>query len=898
MAPTSDQHLKSISLRLDLAEPERFSHYHPTSNSLRVMRAVYAGEPNQASIVVAAYGSGKSLATGAALLLARNDPKARKVLRQAAARISPEHRAERQRMEERLGSNQRGLALALEGYCGDLPAALHAAAKPQLPQLRRNQHLLRLLESILEHARQRKLAPVAIVWDEFGRHIEELARRGHLEAMHEVQRLAEWVARQQEPRVTLTLLLHQNFVNYAGGASQSAGSGLRKIEGRFESIRFVEDSKEIHQLIASLIDGRHGLLVKPTLRAMQAQAKRLHKLGLFSGHSAGDLAQTLLRAYPLHPLALHALPRVAARLAQNERTVFAFVHSAALDRDTGLRELYDFFAPAMQTDSGVGGTYKRWLETEAALAKASNPAEEEIIAATALLTIGTGGERSRLKRNLLEQAGHGGTQVARRAIEALVRRRLLRYRKSSDDIAVTHGIDLDLTGALREEKARLDAGFDTIAALNEEQPPPVWYPHVHNVDRCLRRYFTSVCVAVPTLLEQGAEHEQLRLKLGEDGRMIYCLGGDRKTRGELEKLVTQLSRKQPRLAFVIPATEHSLKDLLLEAKALRELLADPKVTEEDPYVQPELENMLDAALGDLRRILARTLLPEGSNAWYLGGKRMLCRDEEELATALSELCEKVYKLTPRLNLETLVRQKPSPVMRNACKRLMLPVMNQADQPDLGMDVKSTSAHASIYRNLVRDKVYRKGNWLKPTAIKDEGLKVIWARYEDFFATPGKDKRPADLAAELASPPFGLRAGLFPLYFGIGLVAFGRCLTIKDSKGVYLPDVLGSDIEAICAQPDAYRVDVYKKPSGRYLEQLVEAFHGEPDASGDLLRQLYDALAQWRLQLPEGALKSRRGTEQQREFRNLVARPHDPAELAFEKFPAITGSNVVRDILAY
>ena len=50
--------LRSVSLRDDLAVPARLAHYRPTRRSLPVTRAVLEGD---ATMVIAAYGSGKSL---------------------------------------------------------------------------------------------------------------------------------------------------------------------------------------------------------------------------------------------------------------------------------------------------------------------------------------------------------------------------------------------------------------------------------------------------------------------------------------------------------------------------------------------------------------------------------------------------------------------------------------------------------------------------------------------------------------------------------------------------------------------------------------------------------------------------------------------------------------------
>ncbi|MBF2735486.1 MAG: hypothetical protein ISN26_05345, partial [Betaproteobacteria bacterium AqS2] len=138
-----------------------------------------------------------------------------------------------------------------------------------------------------------------------------------------------------------------------------------------------------------------------------------------------------------------------------------------------------------------------------------------------------------------------------------------------------------LSGALREEKTRLDAGFDPIAALNEEHPAPAWHPHVHNVEHRIRRFFASHCVAAAELLRLGSKHPLLQPRRGEDGRVIYCLGPRGGADEKLAKLAKRLSDKEKRLVLCIPAEEHDLKDLLLETKALRRLLDSPKLVDEE-----------------------------------------------------------------------------------------------------------------------------------------------------------------------------------------------------------------------------------------------------------------------------------------------------------------------------
>lgn len=68
---------RAINLEFDVQAPERLSHYQPTSRSLPVVEAVLGRDP---TLVIAAYGSGKSLAAGVGALLTANEARARHVV--------------------------------------------------------------------------------------------------------------------------------------------------------------------------------------------------------------------------------------------------------------------------------------------------------------------------------------------------------------------------------------------------------------------------------------------------------------------------------------------------------------------------------------------------------------------------------------------------------------------------------------------------------------------------------------------------------------------------------------------------------------------------------------------------------------------------------------------------
>jgi hypothetical protein len=348
--------LRSINIPADLARPERLAHFHPTAKSVRVLEAVAFGQPGAATMVIAAYGSGKSIAAAVGALLVENTPTGSTVLSPIAERLAGVDSALARRFAARqTDAAARGLVIALHGHVPDLAAAIAAQAG-----LDCSCFLDGMLERLVARARRRRRDRIAIVWDEFGRHLEGLIADGCAADLLDVQTLAEWAARQARPHATLTLLLHQNLLNYAGRLNQSARSSWRKIEGRFEVLRFVEDSRELYQLIGRLLATRP--LSAGAATPSRATGARMLELGWFHGVAdADEVARLVAQAAPLTPGALHALPLVAARVAQQERSVFSFLHQAERAGTVGIEDVYRYFAEVMRTDSGLGGTQRRWL---------------------------------------------------------------------------------------------------------------------------------------------------------------------------------------------------------------------------------------------------------------------------------------------------------------------------------------------------------------------------------------------------------------------------------------------------------------------------------------------------------------------------------------------------------
>ena len=387
--------LRSVSLRDDLAVPTRLAHYRPTRRSLPVARAVLEGG---ATMVIAAYGSGKSLAAGIGALCVANDSGSYKALNPVLRRLRRVDPSLHALVHKRRRSGRKGQVAVLTGYVRDVVAGLAKAAGLKDPP--------QDMAGVLKRLERQRCDRLAIIWDEFGRHLEGLAAEGRARDLDALQQIAEWSARASRLEATLVLLMHQNLLAYASSLNQTSRKEWRKVEGRFHHIRFVEDSRELYELIADVVRERRAKAPTTTRR------REFHKVAAkavvarwFDGIEDGaHVAELLAGAYPLTAAALQALPRVVARVGQNERSLLTFIEESKVESTIGTTEVYSSFSDAMRADVGLGGMHRRWLETENALGRADNAAEGEALTAACLLQLGTDGERRRLSRKALELA--------------------------------------------------------------------------------------------------------------------------------------------------------------------------------------------------------------------------------------------------------------------------------------------------------------------------------------------------------------------------------------------------------------------------------------------------------------------------------------------------------------
>lgn len=942
---------RSANLLLDFGQPQVLQSYLPTRKSSAVLQTIFegfdAGGLDRALSLIAPYGSGKSsLLLVLAALLAK-PPAAQAALRgvlDRLGRLVPQTAAA---IRRQVGGRRRCLVVLLSGYEGALPtmfaAGLEAAChRQQVPDLWRRLRarfpelarpaggassggpVLSLYQVAAQEGIRAGFLGLMVLYDEFGKVFEVQQAEPQPQELLFIQNFAELCSRSGPAPLHLVVALHQGFAQYAHRLPVYLRNEWAKIEGRFRPIHFIEDSLQVYELIAQALGRLHSqktrtlnARLRPLADQYAEEAGRVP--GLAEIESKAERARLFREAYPLHPLSLYALPRLSARVAQNERTLFHFLlgHEpsclysllqghhlqGSLLPLIRVTDLFEYFAELMMKDTGVGGTYRRFIEIRTALdrLKPDEPLARDLIKTIGILSVI--GEASKIPptEDVLHYAFGAFSSRAKEelnsALMGLVERRILLYRRHNREYRIWEGSDVDTLSLIRQKKAELEKTLDTVQYLGVKVPPPPILAHRYNEDYAITRYFEGEFLTVPDLQRLASGWEQT---LGDprqaDGTAYYILGSSPQEIQEALELTKGI--EAPQALFAIPRKPLGLGDPLLELYCLEQLLADPKFLGQDPVLQRELSELADDCLSMVRRRVGHLLDPRyGETVWVYQGKIQPGIDSQvRLRRLVSEICQTVFPATPRFNNELINRSQPSAVIVNARKKLVRAILEDSGHPNLGLT--GFGPDVSMFRAvLLRLGLYQKmeaGRYriVPSQVVRDPNVRETWKVIEEFFAvsaeTP-KSFRP--LVERLQAPPFGIRPGVIPILLAAAYKASTVPLNLMD-EGVYVKELKAELFEKVLQLPD--KVTLQSLPLAgeveEYLDALIRLFPRPVDPtrqeSADPIRRALDAMYRWLHGLPACGHKTQRLTERTKAFRALLQQATDPVGLITHDLPKL------------
>jgi hypothetical protein len=753
-----------------------------------------------------------------------------------------------------------------------------------------------------------------LVIDELGKFLEYGASHPEGGDVFVLQELAEAASRSTRPFFVLTIL-HQALDRYAEHMSPSRRSEWAKVHGRFEDVAFEEPAEQMLRLTAQAIrqDGPQKTL-EPIRRAASRMAEQCVAVVPRVGSlDRSDLIECLAASYPLHPLTALTVGPLFRQLAQNERSLFAFLSSTEpygfqeFLRSQGLGEgevpvyrldrLYDYVVTALGSSLFVHHRGKVWAEVEAALERLRDGDDLQLCLAKTiglLQAVGPAGALTPSRKVLhLCLAGQADMGEVDAALDQLTKRSVAIFRRHLGSFALWEGSDIDLEARLGEARREVDRDFPIATFLMQTLPPEARIARRHYFQKGTLRYFETVYA------DRDSFRRELLRGLGSaDGRIVFCLP---KNADDREAMVAELkSKDSPAAAGIIAAIPEDLLDLqeyCHELLCLSWVLQHTSELETDRIAHRELYSRMSFAENGLRQHLDWIFAPTGTRqsrcSWYHRGR------EETLATAravndlLSRICDEVFPATPTWRNELINRRSLSSAAAAARRNLIQAMIEHGTEDTLG--ITGYPPEFSMYETLLRgSRLHRKkaGEWgfFAPDAKSEPAVAEIWRAFEQFLADSEPRRLSVDqLFSVLRKPPFGLKDGILPILTAVMLLHFDTEVALYED-GSFVPRLSDSVFERMFKTPERFelqrlriagpRFEVFRK----YAEVLNRTLgHTAPD-----LIALVKPLVRLVRELPEYVGKTRQISPTAQALLRAIREARQPDKLLFVEIPSACG----------
>ncbi|WP_433577890.1 hypothetical protein [Nocardia brasiliensis] len=772
--------------------------------------------------------------------------------------------------------------------------------------------------------------PLLLVIDEFGKTLEHLA--GHNEfagAQHDLfllQELAEKSAGPNGLPVYLMTLQHLSFMDYAGRSSELKTREWAKIQGRFEDITFVPHYGDSLQLLRRTLDRSAVGSAGQDLIALSAKAAAniwtQHGLGVLAELSPEDFADL----YPLHPLTALAAPILAAQIGQNDRSLSGFLNSGEpntvryalarysndnADRASTVRipQLYDYFLNSGRTTLLASANASRWIEIDMRLRDANGlpEADQDVLKSIGVLNLIDSDGVLSATAQMIHFALHDPVAVGdpdafavlEERLNDLVRRGFLVHREFSGEYRVWQGTDVDIDGRIKDIVAHLDTP-SIIRRLGSLVPQAFVAGRHSQITGMMRVFYTAVSgpdsdpVVAPDELKEPA-----------DGLVIFHLGTD-----------AEHPTVQSQLPVLVGTTPDP--DLVLSAAtylvALKELSGDLSL---DHVARREVSERIVQAEAELLELIQEAFYSPSPKAswslWHTGiapGEQPAASglDARSLSGLVSLACESVYPHTPHIRNEMLGRHVLTSQAAQARGVLLTAMLSASGQRNLGFN-DGYRAERAMYSGVLAYLGLHRENGVAQAEIQQDSLlpygfsppgeghehaQPAWKSLNEALTSATGRVGIDEIVRTLMSPPFGLKAGVVPVFLIPALVIRRHDVAVFE-EGTYLPRLTDDAVERLVKGPGRFSVKYTPAGDGQrgsVVKKLMVSLGVEVPRSKALrnpdLLSVTSALIMRVADLNKYARTTKNISPDARAVRAAIAAAVDPDDLIFHALPKALG----------
>jgi hypothetical protein len=573
-------------------------------------------------------------------------------------------------------------------------------------------------------------------------------------------------------------------------------------------------------------------------RGLDRQGRKLAGEAWVLGYRPGTLMQEEFTSFvgscfPLHPTVTLLLGPLFKRLAQNERSLFAFLTSGepfalqeflAQSRWEGtapnyrLDRLYDYVTTALGGALYLQHRGKHWAEVQSTLERLRDASPLQVRVAKAIGLVQAVGYSAGVpsSKEFLRFAlrGEAEERQINEAVDQLERQSIIVYRRHADSYALWEGSDVNIEARLEEARRVVDPGRQLTDYLSDLAPPTPLVARRHSYRTGTLRFF-EVCYA-----NAGSLADLLQRDFASaDGRVVYCLPLTADERKAMEAVLE--SGTGPAVLCALPAEAGDLREACLELACLRWVEQHTPELAGDATARRELRARLAAAEHAVRCQVRDLFLPSSGKKcrWFHEGKDLSFVSPRDLNAFLSDICDQVYPATPIWRNELINRRSLSSSAAAARRNLIEAMIEHGADERLG--IQGAPAERSMYESILATSgLHRRDGkaWgFRPPKRKDDpALQAVWKAIEGFVRRAEERARPVpELFALLGAAPYGLKEGVLPVLLAAALLHHDRDVALYEDR-TFVPTLTTAAFERMLRFPELFEVQYCRIAGPRAL----------------------------------------------------------------------------------
>lgn len=747
----------------------------------------------------------------------------------------------------------------------------------------------------LDKAVKRVGKGILIVFDEFGKFLEYEARHYEANDIYLLQMLSESALDHKRSSLFVFILMHQGFEEYARGLGNTLRNEWSKIQGRFETIPFLESTEQTINIMGKALI---NTLPEKSIKIIEDKCDEtvevlLDEKALPSTLTKDQAVRLFVECYPLHPITTLILPVLCQKMAQNERTLFSYLGSKEyfgfkdrVEKIVSIRdwimpwEIYEYFIQNQPTVLTDPITQRRWAEVVTAVERLGDAHSNDIemlktIGLFNIIGIQAGFKAS---KNLVELCAENQGSFSQ-TIDNLVKKSVLQFRKFSNEYRVWQGSDFDLDAAVKEELGQIGR-FDLPDAIEKNKPLSPLVAHRHSIEKGALRYFIPFFVDINS-------YKRLKPK-GVQQRIILCIAESQSEFILGKTKVTEYFQDHDVIA-IFPNGEQ-LRQAVGEVLALNRVRQNYPELNTDPVAQREFKDRLNSAEAIQDQLISSLFKYPELSQWFWNGHNYQIGTKRNLQELLSVLLDKIYFASPIVKNELINREKPSAQAVAARNKLVFAMITHMNEK--GLNIKKFPAEKGIYMAFLKatglHRENNNGTWnlCKPYENDEYNFYPVWDRIEQFISTTAKkEKSFAELDEILTSPPYGIKAGVLPIFYLTVFLYYQKDLAFYED-GLYAPYITKQHIERFMKRPDRFAVQrlEIKGLRASLFDRYAKVLFGKNADLNISLLDITRPLAKFIDELEDYTQNTNRLSDASKNTIKAFKLAKSPADLLFNRLP--------------